>query len=83
MTPRSDLLTVADLDGAVLLDLKGDSITTLNETGAFIWSALRRKESLQQVVEQLSALTGTDSQIVLADARIFVDSLRAGGLVQE
>ena len=76
--PNRDLhlRMVMNEDGAVILDTKLGTISTLNPTGAFIWQALERGDSLEAIVASLARETGEQIDVVKRDVREFIDSLK-------
>lgn len=78
LMPNTDshLRTVVNEDGAVILDTKLGTILTLNPTGAYIWQALVRGESLEAIVASLANETGEQIDLVKCDVREFIDSLK-------
>ena len=76
MIERSEhLRTVANDDGAVILDVDRGVITTLNTTGAFVWERLQRNQPLDSVVADLAQETGQDPAIVRRDVNEFASRL--------
>jgi hypothetical protein len=76
MIPESRLKAVITNDGAAILDVESNSISTLNSTGAFVWQRLERGESLESVIVALAVETGEDVQSVERDVRTFVQDLQ-------
>ncbi len=72
----SHLRTVANDDGAAILDIEHDSISTLNPTGAYIWQGLEREESVETIVRNLARDTGEDFLVVDRDVRAFIEELK-------
>jgi hypothetical protein len=81
MTDNSHLRTIANQDGAAVLDTKLGSISTLNSTGAYVWQGLERGESLETIVANLSRETGEQPEVVGRDVKDFVETLRAQQLL--
>jgi len=75
--PNRDLhlRAVVNQDGAVILDTKLGTISTLNPTGAYIWQALARGESVEAIAARLAHETGEQIDLVTRDVREFIDSL--------
>ena len=80
-TEQSHLRTIADQDGAVILNTTTGEITTLNSTGAFIWRALKRGEALETIAADLSSETGEQLDSLKRDVREFFDALKEQGLL--
>jgi len=72
MAALSHLHTVADCDGAAILDSERGLVSTLNETGAFVWERLRRGETVDAIVFELASATGADIKVVEQDVKQFV-----------
>jgi len=79
--PDSHLRTVVNLDGAAILDIPRNQITTLNSTGGFVWERLQQGFSVEQVIHDLSVKADTDPTIVERDVNAFVAQLRANQLL--
>ncbi len=77
----SHLRTVVSPDGAAILDIPRNQITTLNSTGGFVWDRLQQGLSVEQVIHDLSVETNADPAIVERDVHAFVTQLRAGQLL--
>lgn len=75
--PNSDshLRTIVNDDGAVILDTKLGTISTLNPTGAYIYQALECGDSLETIAASLAQETGEQIDVVKRDVREFFDSL--------
>ena len=74
------LRSAVSKDGAALLDTDRGTLTTLNETGAFVWQKLERGESEDAIVADLTAATGESIEAVTSDVRGFIAELSAHGL---
>lgn len=70
------LRTIANQDGAVILDTKRGKISTLNPTGAYVWQALERDEPVEAIIANLTRETGEDSAVVDRDVHEFLDTLK-------
>jgi hypothetical protein len=71
-----DLHSIVNADGAVILDTKNGTLSSLNSTGAYVWEALRRGEAVDVIVSQLSGETGEPSLTVEQDVREFINTLK-------
>ena len=71
----ANLRTVANQDGAAILDTKRGIISTLNPTGAYVWRALERGESVELIIENLARETGMPLEVVERDVRAFIETL--------
>ena len=74
--PTSRLKSVVSNDGAAILDIENNSISTLNPTGAFVWKGLEREQSVEMIVAELAKETGASIDQVDCDVRAFVQQLR-------
>jgi len=82
-TPLSHLRTVSNRDGAAVLDVEQGTISTLNSTGAFVWSALQRGDSIEVIVTTLAQQTGAERSVVENDVASFVEALRKQHLLKD
>jgi hypothetical protein len=76
VSPPLNLRSIVNEDGAVILDIGHDSISTLNPTGAYVWQELQRGELLETIIANLARDTGEDSLLVERDVREFVEDLK-------
>lgn len=74
--PDPQLRTATSPDGAAILDIPRNQITTLNSTGAFVWDRLQQGLSIDQVIHDLAVDSQTDEFIVDREVRAFVEQLR-------
>lgn len=74
--------SIADEDGAVVLDVERGLIMTMNVVGAFIWRRLQERSTLDAIAHDLAHETGTDIGIVDRDVHVFADQLRVAGLFE-
>jgi hypothetical protein len=82
LTTTPNIRSVVDHDGAVLLDIPRNAMTTLNSTGAYVWERLNRGMSVAAVVAELSKDTGVDEAIVGADVEVFLEELKSRHLMK-
>jgi len=75
------LRTVVDQDGAAILDVSRNQITTLNSTGGFIWDRLQRGRTMEEAVQDLAAETDTDLEVVGRGVQLFLEQLKSERLV--
>jgi predicted Rdx family selenoprotein len=73
---QSDLRTIVNQDGAVILNTTTGGITTLNSTGALIWQALERGEALETIAANLACETGEQMDSLKRDVREFMNVLK-------
>jgi hypothetical protein len=71
-----NLKTIVSEDGAVILDIERDSMSTLNPTGAYVWQGLQRVETIETIIANLARETGEDRVVVEPDVREFVAELQ-------
>jgi hypothetical protein len=76
-TISQELRSIVDADGAVILDIKHDSLSTLNSTGAYVWNRLLQGRSTSEIVRELADETLTDLAIVERDVQGFLDQLKS------
>ena len=72
----SNLRAIVSPDGAAILDIEHDSISTLNPTGAYVWQGLQRRESVETIIANLARDTGEDPLLVEGDVRDFIRELQ-------
>lgn len=73
---RHNLRTVTNEDGAIVLNTKLGTISTLNVSGRLVWEALERGETKESIVAGLVARTGEPQQRVERDVGEFLDALK-------
>jgi 3-phosphoglycerate kinase len=66
------LRTIANQDGAVILNSVAGTITTLNSTGAFVWQGLERGEDVDTIAQNLARETGEEVTAIRYDLLEFV-----------
>ena len=74
------LRTIANQDGAVILNSTAGTITTLNSTGAFVWQGLERGESADMIVQNLARETGEEVAAIQNDLLGFIDCMKKAKL---
>jgi hypothetical protein len=79
-SPGRQIRTIANQDGAAILDIESDRISTLNSTGALVWQALERGEDTEAIAQDLARLTGEEIDAVRKDVAEFVEALRKQNL---
>lgn len=78
MTAKSpQLRSFIDTNGAVILDIKYDSLVTLNPTGAYVWNKLQQGRLTTEIIRELANETLTDLAVVERDVQEFLDLLKA------
>ncbi len=68
-------------DGAVLMDIRGGQMLTLNLTGSMIWQHLADGQSPEQIAETLSPRFGISREQALEDIHEFLGQLEAQRLI--
>ncbi|MGC2548238.1 MAG: PqqD family protein [Silvibacterium sp.] len=81
ITVTPNLRSIVDHDGAVILDISRNSMTTLNPTGAYVWERLQRGMLLDEIVAELARDTSADSTVVAVDVDAFMEELKSKHLV--
>jgi len=76
------LSAVVNQDGAAVLDVSRNQITTLNSTGGFIWDGLQQGRTVEQVIDDLAIGSNTDPLVVRGDVIAFLEQLKADDLLQ-
>lgn len=76
-TADSQIRSIVDRDGAIILDIRNDAFYSANSTGAYIWSRLIAGESVEQIARALTRDTGIDPAIALSDVEEFLASLKS------
>jgi hypothetical protein len=72
-----NLRSIADHDGAVILDIASDQFFSLNPMGALIWTRLGNGESLEQIKQTIAAQTGIDPAVIATDVDDFISDLKS------
>ena len=67
--------------GKAAVDFGG--MMTLNPVGAFVWRALETPTTEAAIVEQVLAAYEVDAQTAQRDVRIYLEKLRAAGLLED
>jgi hypothetical protein len=73
----SNLRSIVDQDGAVILDIDKDQFFSLNPIGAMIWSRLGTGESLDQIKDTIVLQTSMDLAVVSNDVDEFIADLKS------
>lgn len=81
--PHSHLRTAVNQDGAVILDTIAGRISTLNATGAIVWQALERGESVDAVAADLAGRMHAPIEVVKEDIVAFIEVLKKQNLLSE
>ena len=78
---KQELRSLVTAEGAMILDISADELTTLNSTGGYIWGGLRAGKSVDAIVAELVNETGQDPAVVASDVQEFLEQLMARHLV--
>jgi Coenzyme PQQ synthesis protein D (PqqD) len=81
ITVAPQIRSVVDHDGAVILDIPRNTMTTLDSTGAYVWARLQRGMQVDAIVAELARDTGTDEATIAKDVEEFMEQLKAKHLV--
>lgn len=81
MKVSEDVRTTITPDGAVLMNIKGGHMITLNPTGAIIWQQLSEGRLPEQIAKHLSSEFGIPEEQALADVNEFLEQLEAQHLI--
>lgn len=74
-TIPSHIRSIVNHDGAVILDMPANRMTTLNSTGAYIWARLQEGKAISSIVAELARDTGQPSVKVEHDVQEFLEQL--------
>jgi len=84
MTDLSESIrTVQTNDGRIILDIPHGRLVSVNTTGARILDFLSHGWDELRIAAEISQESGTSIQVVLADVRSFIESLRNLQLIQD
>jgi len=78
---KQELKSLVTAEGAMILDISADELTTLNSTGGYVWGGLRDGKSVDVIAAELAKETGQDPAVVASDVQEFVEQLTARHLV--
>lgn len=78
----SRLRSAIDRDGAVILNIEGDTMLLLNRTGAWVWRRLQCGARTESIIQDLARETGADPAVVARDVHYFVGQLWEGNLLE-
>ena len=81
MRISENVRTTANQDGAVLMDIQGGSMLTLNPIGSIIWQQLSDGRPPEQIAERLASEFGIAREQALTDVNEFVEQLQAQHLI--
>ena len=81
VTTVAHLRSIVDHDGAVILDIPRNAMTTLNPTGAYVWQHLMEGMTVDAIVAQLAREMDADEAVVASDVNAFMEALKSKHLV--
>ena len=81
MMVSKDVRTTFTPDGAVLMDIRGGHMITLNPVGSIIWQQLSDGRSAEEIAEHLSSRFSVPREQTLADVNEFFEKLQAQHLI--
>jgi Coenzyme PQQ synthesis protein D (PqqD) len=73
--------SIVDHDGAVILDMPRNAMTTVDSTGGYIWERLQQGLQIDAIIAQLSRDTGADELVVARDVEEFMEQLKSRHLI--
>lgn len=79
---KPGLRSLVTTDGAMILDIEADEMTTLNPTGGYVWARLQEGKTVEDIVASLTKETGQNPVVVAADVKEFIEQLAEKRLVQ-
>ncbi len=82
MRISENVRTSFNQDGAVLMDIQGGSMLTLNPIGSIIWQQLSDGRSQEQIAEHLASEFGITREHAFTDVSEFVQQLEAQHLIR-
>ncbi len=74
--------TTITQDGAVLMNIKGGHMVTLNPIGSIIWQQLSDGRSPEQIAARLASEFGVPREQACADVNEFLEQLEAQHLIE-
>jgi len=81
VTVTSNVRSIVDHDGAVILDIPRNAIITLDATGAYVWQKLQSGLQIDAIIAELVRDTGADEAMIAKDVDAFMDQLKSRHLV--
>jgi hypothetical protein len=74
--------TTITLEGAVLMNIKGGQMVTLNPTGSIIWQQLNDGRSAEEIAKKLASEFGIGRDQAFADVNEFIEQLETQHLIE-
>ena len=81
LSSPSHLCTAVNQDGAAILDISRNQITTLNSTGGFIWDRLQQGRTVEEAIADLADECNTDPTLVAPGVYAFLEQLKSEHLL--
>jgi len=81
ITVAPHIRSIVDHDGAVILDIPRNTMTTLDSTGAYVWERLQRGLQVDAIVRELAHDTGAEESGVAKDVEEFMEQLKSKHLL--
>jgi hypothetical protein len=82
MRVSENVRTTITQDGAVLMNIKGGHMITLNPIGSIIWQQLSDGRSPEQIADRLASEFGIPREQASADVNEFLEQLEAQHLIE-
>jgi len=80
-TTKSELRSLVTPQGAMILDIEADEVTTINSTAGYIWERLLRGDQIAEIVADLARETEQDISVVAGDVNELLEQLAEKRLV--
>ena len=81
LMPAKGIAFTSNQDGAALLDIRNDRLTTIDPTAAVIWTSLVAGKTVNTIIQDLARDSGIPISIIENDVNTFLNDLRARQLV--
>jgi hypothetical protein len=82
VTIASNVRSIVDHDGAVILDIPRNTMTTLDAVGAYVWQRLERGLQIDAIITELARDTGMEEAMIARDVDAFMEQLKSKHLVE-
>jgi len=73
---KKDLFEKNTKEGLFILTCDGKYIFSLNETGAFIWNALKRNKARDEIIKDLTSIYDVEKSHAIKDVDIFIKEVK-------
>lgn len=81
VTIAPHIRSIIDRDGAVILNIPRNAMTTLDCTGSYVWARLQRGMQVDAIVAELARDTGADESTIAGDVDEFMQKLKSKHLL--